>query len=183
MTDADLLVGRFVFCTVLLTAVLLTRFSDVQGFHPPVIQTRQLNKQIHKQENFRVSSSSPVILHVQQSEQDDNDTDKSKKASSSSNDALSTLKTGVLYLFAAAALGGVLLNFLGYGYTASLSEGFRVDSLSELQMERTLQQQPTARPPGGISEYFLKNPFTASCIITACVLAYESLVDGKGKKK
>jgi hypothetical protein len=99
------------------------------------------------------------------------------------SDALSTLKTGLIYLFAMGVMIGLILNLFGYAYILSPNEGFRIDTLSELQMEQQLQVGGLMKQsPDGVSQFFLKNPFTTSLMITGFVLAYEGCFLDKRKK-
>ena len=78
-------------------------------------------------------------------------------------------------------------NVMGYGYTLSLTNGIRIDSLGELRMEQQLREitpsTAAAANGGGFREFFLKNPFTTSLFILGIVLAYESLVDSNSTAK
>ncbi|CAB9513850.1 expressed unknown protein [Seminavis robusta] len=101
-------------------------------------------------------------------------------------DWLSKVQTGFIYFFATAVAAGLLLNLFGYGYTLSPGEGLRIDSLNELRMEQQLDVASgnnAARGPGGLTGFFLRNPFTASLILTGIVLVYENVVYKNNNKK
>ena len=98
-------------------------------------------------------------------------------------DLVTLLWSGFIFLFGATFTCRLILNLLGYGYRFSPTDGRRIDTLDELRMEKQLQRSDSVEParPGGINEFFLRNPFTASLLVTGGVLAYESVVSDKKK--
>jgi hypothetical protein len=94
---------------------------------------------------------------------------------------LSILFTG----FGAAFTLGLLLNLNGYGYRFSVQEGVRIDTLDEMRMERQLNQVSTSSdvsestkpsPVAAVGDFFMRQPFTASLLLTGVALLYEEVV-------
>lgn len=100
--------------------------------------------------------------------------------------------------FGAALTLGMLLNFGGYGYTLT-TEGLRIDTLEEMRMERQLQQQPSisrttsdddsiqnmnSNPAFAIGNFFYKQPFTASLLVTGAIVLFdEQMKRNSGSKR
>lgn len=94
------------------------------------------------------------------------------------------LQSGFWFSVAGLAVAGVVFNLFGYAFT--FDDGiFRFDTLRELRMERALDDQGMveASAGGGISEFFFKNPFLATLMLTGIVLLYENVVYGGRKQK
>lgn len=92
------------------------------------------------------------------------------------------LQTGFWYTFAGITLLGVVFNLFGYAFTFE-DGSLRFDTLREIRMERLLDEESSSSGSTGLSEFFFKNPFTASLLLTGIVLVYENVVYGGRKKK
>lgn len=99
---------------------------------------------------------------------------------------LSIIFTG----FGAAFTLGLLLNLNGYGYSISAQEGLRIDTLDEMRMERQLNIVSSGDKPAAtkqsistvVAEFFTRQPFTASLVVTAAALLYEEVVKASRAK-
>lgn len=80
---------------------------------------------------------------------------------------------------------GLFLNLNGYGYRLSSSEGIRIDTLDEMKLERQFERNSVqnsvsenTRPTSAsqMMQFFYRQPFTASLILTGVALTYEEVV-------
>jgi hypothetical protein len=112
---------------------------------------------------------------------------KSKSAARGILEGATSLYSIFVIGFGAAMTLGILLNIEGFGYKFTVEEGLRIDTLEEMRMEKQLQQpsrktSETQPLPGAmIGSFFMKQPFTASLLVTGTVLLFEEIKGSASK--